>query len=232
MNVLKKICTILCAGIVIFNLYAKNADVGPLKEFEKIWEFRTRDKENQKEFASWWGNENAISRILSRLHMIHKGYQSVLDAACGFCMDYDALKRSCPKIQYYALDMSSTFVTLAQDRGINVELGRIESMPYEDSFVELVYVRHVLEHMPSYQEAIKEMVRVASKEVMIVFFITPDHNIHDKIAMINVGGYTTYQNRYSRTKMENFLKTLDRVKSFTWQEVKNKEECILHLIVE
>jgi len=206
-------------------------DFAPLKEYEKLWEYKSREKKNQDEFAGWWGNENAISRVLVRLHIIQKEYASILDAGCGFCMDYDALKRSCPEIKYLGLDISSTFVSKAQERGIPVELGRIQNIPCLDSSIDVVYARHILEHLDTYQDAIKEMVRVANKEVIIVFFMAPDKSANDKGGMVNVGGYTTYQNRYSRSKMEAFLKTLDKVKSFSWQEVKNKDECILHILV-
>lgn len=208
------------------------AESNQLKEYEKIWEFRTKDKKSQEEFAGWWGNENAISRILVRLHCMQKGYKSLLDVGCGFCKDFEPLKKNCPQVHYCALDIASTFVTLALERGIDALQGRVDQMPYADDSIELVYCRHLLEHLNSYENAIKEMVRVASKEVIIVFFINPEKNTTDKIGMINVGGFTTYQNRYSKSKIESFLKNLNKVKSFSWQEVKNKDESILHIIVE
>lgn len=227
MNLKKKLIFAMVSCVIIPVL----AEVGPLKEYEKIWEYKTRDKKNQDEFAGWWGNENAISRVLTRLHIIHKDYKSVLDVGCGFCTDFDALKRSSAEIAYHALDISSTFVQKALDRGISAQVGRVQNMPYADSSLEMVYARHVLEHLDGYEQAIKEMARVASKEVAIIFFITPDQNAYDTPGMINVGGYATYQNKYSKLKMETFLKSLNKVSSFSWQEIKNVNECILHIIV-
>jgi|ERR1700733_730274 len=207
------------------------AELSPLREYEKLWEYKTRDKKDQDTFAGWWGNEGATSRVLARLCIIHKDYKSILDVGCGFCTDFDALKRNMPEIEYKAIDISSTFITKALERGICAEVARVQQMPYPDSSIEIVYARHLLEHFDSYEQAIQEMVRVASEEVLIVFFIAPDQNGHDKPGMINVGGYATYQNKYSRPKMESFLKSLPKVKSFSWQEVKNTNECILHIIV-
>jgi ubiquinone/menaquinone biosynthesis C-methylase UbiE len=228
MNISKQLLLALSASLPLAVL----AEITPLKEYEKMWEQRSKDKRSQEEFAGWWGNENAISRILLRLNIMQKGYKSLLDVGCGFCKDFEPLKKSCPQTHYCALDISSTFVSLALERGIDAVQARAEQMPYDDSAIELVFCRHLLEHLNSYQDAIKEMVRVASKEVIIVFFINPDKNTTDKMGMINVGGFTTYQNRYCKSKIEGFLKTLDKVKSFSWQDVKNKDESILHIVLE
>jgi ubiquinone/menaquinone biosynthesis C-methylase UbiE len=206
-------------------------DLSPLKEYEKMWEFRSKDKKNVEEFAAWWGTESAISRILARIHIVHKEYKSVLDIPCGLCTDYDALKRSCPDMHYVGIDISNAFVDKAKEKGIPALLGRIQESPCSDSAFDVVYSRHILEHLENYQDAIKEMVRVAKKEVLIVFFIAPDKSATDRSNVISVGGYFTYQNRYSKAKIEAFLGSLEKVKSFSWQEVKNKEECILHIMV-
>ena len=92
-------------------------DMSPLKEYEKFWEYKSRDKVMMEDFARWWGNENAISRILVRLHILHKEYESVLDVGCGFCVDYYSFKKSCPEIEYLGIDIASSFVSLAQERG-------------------------------------------------------------------------------------------------------------------
>lgn len=202
-----------------------------LREYEKIWEYKTRDKKSLDEFAGWWGNENAVSRILARLHLCQKDYKSVLDVGCGFCVDYEPLKKSCPHLDYQGLDISSVFVKNAFERGIAAHLGRVQEIPFADSSFEVVYARHILEHLDSYQMAIKEMVRVAGKEVIIIFFSKPFDAAGDRLSFVDVGGYTVYQNRYSKSKLELFLKTIEKIKSFSWQEVKNKDESILHIIV-
>jgi ubiquinone/menaquinone biosynthesis C-methylase UbiE len=207
------------------------AELGTLRECEKLWEYKTKDKKNLDEFANWWGNEGATSRVLARLHIIHKDYKSMLDVGCGFCTDFDALRRSIPGLEYKAIDISSNFVAAAVAKGICAEVARVQQIPYADCSIELVYARHLLEHLDAYEQALQEMVRVAGKEVMIVFFIAPDQNSYDKPGMINIGGYATYQNKYSRSKMESFLKSLPKVKSFSWQDLKNTNECIVHIIV-
>ena len=134
------------------------------------------------------GNPNAVSRILARLHIIQKQYTSILDAGCGFCVDYVPLKRSCPDLHYLGLDISSTFVSKAKEQGIPAERARIQNMPHADSSFDIVYARHILEHLDSYQDAMREMIRVAGKEVLVVFFMAPDNSAKDKGGMVNLTG--------------------------------------------
>lgn len=221
--------TIITALLMVNAILLVNAV--ELREYEKIWEYKTRDKKSIDEFAGWWGNETAISRILVRLHVSQKHYTSLLDVGCGFCVDYEPFKKSCPNLDYQGLDISSVFVKNAFERGIAVHWGRVQEIPFADSSFEVVIARHLLEHLDSYQMAIKEMVRVASKEVIITFFSKPFEGVSDRLSFVDVGGYTVYQNRYSRSKLEQFLKTIEKIKSYTWQEVKNKDESILHILV-
>ena len=205
--------------------------VGPLKEYEKWWEIKCREKKSLDDFMLWQGNENAISRILARLHIINKGYQSVLDIACGLAVDYEGLKKSCRDLTYLGIDISPTFIAKVKERGIPAQVGRIQDIPCGDDAFDVVYARFILEHLDAYKDAIEEMVRVAKKEVLIVFFIKPTAAANDRMVVADTNGYPIYHNQYSKSKMESFLNSLEKVKSFIWQEVKHKDECILHIMV-
>lgn len=202
-----------------------------LREYEKLWEQKSADKKFLEQCAGWWGNENAISRILLRLHTLKNKYTSVLDVGCGFCTDYDALKRSSILLDYMAVDICPTFVDQAQQRGIPARVARAQQLPFEDGSYDLVYARHVVEHTKDLPEVLKEMIRVAGREVAIVFFAKPTEMLVDRIQLVNVDGYMIYQNHYSKAKIESLLRSIEKVKSFSWQEVKNKDECILHILV-
>ncbi len=202
-----------------------------LKEHEKWWQEKCQDKKVLQEFNSWVGNENAISRVLARLHMLHKEYKSVLDVGCGLCIDYDALKRSCPQLYYMGIDVASNFINTATARGVPAILGNIDDIPFPDASFDCVYARHILEHLDGYQKALTEMIRVARKEVMVVFFIKPTASEEDRAVQAMVNSLPIYHNRYSKARLEDRLKSMSRVKSWSWQEVKNKEETILHILI-
>ena len=216
---------------VIFSTGALVGEGIALKTHEKWWEYKCRDERVLEQFKAWQGDENAVTRILARLHIMNKRYKSVLDIPCGLCVDYEALKRNLPDLEYLGVDITPLFVSKAAQQGIPVLQGRIQEIPCGDSSFEVVYARHILEHLDTYELAIKEMVRVAQKEVMIIFFTKPEERANDQVGIIPVNGYPLYHNRYSKARMETFLRSLPKVKNFSWQEVKNKEECILHILV-
>ena len=83
-------------------------------------------------------------------------------------------------------------------------MGRAQNLPCQDSSYDIVYARHLLEHLDSYQDAIKEMIRVAKKEVLIVFFSSPEKSFDDKGEAVILNGYSVYQNRYSKPRMGLF----------------------------
>lgn len=216
--------------ILVANSFATQGQAAA-KDPERWWDYSCRDKNIMDQFIGWQGGENAISRILSRLYIINKKYKSVLDIPCGLCVDYKALKRSCADLEYLGIDISPLFVAQVKDLGIPAMVGKIQEIPCADASYDVVYSRYILEHLESYQKAIQELVRVAKKEVIIVFFCAPDNNNEDRMVIMEVHGNPLYQNRYSKLKLEAFLKSIEKVKSFSWQEVKNKDECILHILV-
>lgn len=180
-------------------------------------------------FRSWIGDHTAPSKIAARQHVITRGYRSVLDAGCGTCSEYDGYQQDAPLVTYYGVDSCSDLVDLARRRGIaNVTHGDLEALPYDDDFVDVVYVRHVLEHLVSYEGALREAVRVARREVLVNWFLRctddPDQLSYDPALDLR-------HNRYNRPTLESFLRSLPKVHGLTWSECGNPDEEFLHIQV-
>ena len=94
--------------------------------------------------------------------------------------------------------------------GINCEQSSVENIIYPDSSFELVYCRHVMEHLDYYALALEEMIRVSSKHICIIFWL-----LNDNEDIINYNGdLKLYHNNYSKTKIENLL--IEKNLSFEW----------------
>jgi ubiquinone/menaquinone biosynthesis C-methylase UbiE len=199
-----------------------------LKEHEKWWEHRCNDKTTLDRFAKWVGDTNEPSRVMVRQHIFDKHYQSVLDIPCGLCIDYPILKYH--SIDYLGVDITSSFVNRAISQNIPARLGRIQDIPCSDSSFDIVYSRHILEHLESYETALKELIRVAKKEIVIVFFRVPHNADVDSIIIGDyVDGYPIYHNIYSKPKLETFLSSVPKVKSLVWKSLSHTAECILYI---
>jgi len=180
-------------------------------------------------FEGWLGDENTPSRIAVRNHVIHQKYTSILDAACGLCTEKIGYYKKQYKITYIGLDITNYLVELGKQHGIDCRLGSIEAIPLTDNSVDVTYARHILEHLPYYKIALNELVRVAKREAIIVFFLAPHAQV-DVIDYNKYNGCWLYHNRYNKENIEAFLATNKSVGKFYWEAVSPSSELILHVI--
>lgn len=193
------------------------------------------------DFKSWIGDFNYPSKIYCRNYVVKKKYKSIIDCGCGLATDYFGFKNDNYEIDYTGLDSCKYLVELNKNYGIKMIEAELEKeLALPDNSYECVYCREVLEHLSSYEKTISEFVRIATKEVMIVFFIQPS----DDEEQINYWETEDlYHNKYNRQKLEDFVKSLDKVDNFFWTEIedpKNKNEdsnlpdkkSILHIMLK
>lgn len=159
------------------------------------------------------GPNNEGRRLLGQLLLLHPGAK-VLDAACGGAVNYETFHNMGLDISYTGLDRTPQLLDAARRRypDIDVRQGYIEEMPFKDGEYDVVILRHILEHLEQrYEVAIKEALRVASKEVVVVFFLRPTLDNEDLLEERKSGedtGYTHWWNTYSWPKFMNFVKPL------------------------
>lgn len=171
-----------------------------------------------------YGAIHAESRIKARAHICNMHYRSVLDIPCGFCTEYDGFMQDHIAIDYYGIDIAQALVDDAQKQGLHVLQASIEAIPYADATFDVCYARHILEHLTYYQRALSELIRVARKEVMVIFSLKP-HNEPDNIVFL-YGAF--YYNRYNRTQLEHYIYSHKKVKYIEWDNV-NRIETIVHI---
>lgn len=182
-------------------------------------------------FTQWIGSVDSSSRLAMRNHVKNKNYNSILDIPCGLCFDYFGLKEDKIEINYYAIDICAKLVAKSLEKGIDVKLGTIESIEYPANSFDIVYSRHILEHLKSYQKAVSEIIRVAKKEVLIVFFIKPSESDNDFISFPVCGNHCLYHNTYSKNKLVEYILSNPKVDNIYWEDVGDKE-AIAHILLK
>lgn len=214
---------ITCLGFILLIGHMIIAD--ELKEHEQWWTNNLSAYIGQ--FESWLGDENAASRICARAHIKDLGYKSILDIPCGLCAEYFGYEKENMEIQYLGMDITVQLVNRGRALGIPVLLGNIEKIPCDDSSFDVCYARHILEHLPSYETALNELIRVAKKEVLVTFFMipTPESTL---IEGAYLQGCLLYHNRYNKSCLEDFIKQNQKVRRIAWESVSNAES-ILHI---
>lgn len=180
------------------------------------------------DFKSWVGSFDKPAKKMIREHVIKSKYKSILDCGCGLSSEYYGYKNDNYKIKYTGLDSCEKFVEINNENNINVIKCELEQdFPLNDSQFDCVFCKDVLEHLKDYKKTLSEMIRVAKKEVIIGWFISPSEN--EKINYWEEEDL--YHNEYSKSEIESILNSNEKVKSFEWISVDDKE-INLHILLK
>lgn len=166
------------------------------------------------DFKSWIGDFNQPSKVYCRKYIVEKQYKNIIDCGCGLATDYFGFKNDGSDINYTGLDSCKYFINLNKECGITmVEAELIKNLPLADDSYDCVYCREVIEHLPYYEKTINEFIRIAKKEIVIVFFIKPD-NREDLVNYWEEEDL--YHNRYNKEKLELFILNNIKVDKLLW----------------
>ena len=138
----------------------------------------------------------------------------VLDLACGTCVNWEVFKNAGVKCQYVGMDRTEGMLAEASRRygtEINLHRGYVQETLMPDGFADIVIMRHILEHLQEgYESAIREGLRVASKELVVVFFLDPANAEEDQMqeSTPDENNCTYFWNTYSWPKFTKFIASL------------------------
>lgn len=182
------------------------------------------------EFVKWTGNYNKDTKNYCRNYISTKKYKNVIDCGCGLATEYYGFVNDNCNIQYTGLDSCSYLVKINIEHGINmIEADLEQDLPVIDSEFDCVYCQEVLEHLTDYENTVNNFIRIAKKEVIIIWFIKPweKEDLIDYWDMENL-----YHNRYNIIKLEQFILSNNKVDSLFWKDFTQKEkekESVLHI---
>lgn len=180
------------------------------------------------EYLGWLGNESSDSRVFIRDNIKEMQIKSIADFGCGPCLEYTALSTDQYEFDYLGIDSCVHLKEYNESRGIPFLNSPVEKTGLEDNSYELSYSRHVFEHLPTYKDALSEMIRVASKYVVHIFFIKPTDS-EEKID--HWEQENLYHNHYVRSDIENFLNENTKVKSFEWLDINDSENALVITLI-
>lgn len=133
------------------------------------------------------------------------GAKTFLDLGCGFGETYNLFRESGLDVRYIGIDVTPGFIKISKERypGTEFMTGHIEHIPFPDDCFDLASCRCVLEHLPDPEPAIREMARVSTKAIIVVWFRWPaqtDRRVYKK------AGY--WLNDYPRTWMIDLVRSI------------------------
>jgi ubiquinone/menaquinone biosynthesis C-methylase UbiE len=197
-------------------------------EFKQTWWDNNLSKRFD-EFTSWIGSSDSTSKIFFRNYIKEKKYKTLIDLGCGTATEFSAYQKEYPELSYLGVDSSKFLFDLNTKLNIPMWNSSAENTNLISNHSEVIFSRHVLEHQPTFQPVLLEMIRLASKEAIHVFFIPPkddpEHIGYDSSENL-------YHNRYNKNDIELFLTNHKKVKDFKWIDINTVEVAICIKIKE
>lgn len=136
---------------------------------------------------------------------------SVLDVGCATGITYEYIKPT--GIEYVGVDFTEKFLVWARELNpeIDVRIGSAFDLPFPDGSFSTVFCKAVLEHQhpDDYPKIVREMARVAEKQVIIGFFMAP----RGKTTILLTKKEGLYANRYGKKEVVDLIESLDGFKS-------------------
>jgi ubiquinone/menaquinone biosynthesis C-methylase UbiE len=191
--------------------------------FKQTWWDNNLDK-RFSEFESWIGSSTAPSKVWARNYVKEKGYITLVDLGCGTATEYFAYQEQYPQLKYLGVDSSEFLYNRNVKLGVPMVLAPIEDTKLPKEMFDVAFSRHILEHQPDFRLCLDEMIRIATKEAIHIFFISPG----DKPEHI---GYDSkenlYHNRYNKKDIEDFVKSRWPNTKIEWFEISGGETALI-----
>lgn len=206
------------------------------KIFQQTW-WDTIIHQKEDSFLYGIGGSEAVSKVFSRNYIMSRNYKSLIDIGCGPSTEFFAYKEEGYEINYLGVDSSNYFFNKNRENGVPMHLSPAEFTNLPSNCADIVFSRHVLEHQPSFQPILDEMIRLAKIEALHIFFFIPweyeQESNYDEAENL-------WHTTYSRKDIENYLCSHPKVKEFEWRSVPHKEplaegftpEVMLHIFLK
>jgi ubiquinone/menaquinone biosynthesis C-methylase UbiE len=177
------------------------------------------------DFKAWVGESNQPSKVYCRDYIVKKKYKTVMDVGCGLATDFFGfLQDGHEDVSYVGLDSCQFFVNTNRAKGITMIEAELEAdLPVSDNYCDVVYCREVLEHLSYYEKTLSELIRMAKKEVIVVFFIKPleEHQWEQEIADKKEKIKKEFREKQDR-KLREELSTLESDDPESRAQIENK----------
>ena len=180
--------------------------------------------ETMDTFKNWVGDFKAESKIYFYDYLKNKNYKTILDVGCGDATLYDGLNNSNIDIEYTGVDSCNYFVNIGKNRNINILEADIRKINITDSTYDIVFARHIVEHQPDFETLFTEMIRLAKKECVHIFFIKP--KIGETIINYDKK-QDLYHNTFGYSNIVKFLSDNPKVKNFEFCNINEKENMLI-----
>ncbi len=138
-----------------------------VEKSDQFWDANMQDPKDLARLHDNTGHAGHPQRVAFREFLRWHNIKSVLDCGAGPGWELGGLERDDIKVDYVGLEVTEIFAAALEQRGVTVIRAGVEQIPCEDRSFDMAYIRQVLEHVGSLEQAVSEMVRVARRYVYV-----------------------------------------------------------------
>jgi SAM-dependent methyltransferase len=168
-----------------FFIIYKGRDIKRKMNFKSLAYGMTEEQYNEfyKEIDAISGKRDtdlSESNIRYILDNIPAAAGRIIDIGCGKGYLLNRIRQMHPGAELFGLDLEDRL----QYGGINFRSGSVTRLPFPDNYFDTVICTHTIEHIIPLQQAVDELIRVTSKQLIIVtpwqryFYYTLDGHIN------------------------------------------------------
>ncbi|MGZ2357921.1 class I SAM-dependent methyltransferase [Streptomyces sp. 372A] len=133
---------------------------------------------------------------------------SLLDCGVMSGVTYEAFQKAGLRVDYTGIDIGRSIINDCREKYPEARWHRmnVTDLALPDSSFDVVNCRHILEHLPYYETAVREVFRVSRRHVVLCFF-QPPREPEVLVRRESSGGYVWF-NRYAPGPLEQLLSSL------------------------
>lgn len=155
----------------------------------------------------------------------------VLEVGCGSGLIAQELTKTLnlDPANYVGGDISEEMLKIARERLPDVDFRTLDILNLEledDAFPTVINI-HVIQHLPSFERALDELVRVTRKRLFIACWFAEKERVKFSNASDAWSGQRFYNNRYTKISWDERLRSHDKVKSVQWQDLGGANAAVL-----
>lgn len=175
-----------------------------------------------------------IKRFYSSLFSLIKPLKpiNILDAGSGEGFTLNQIKKNKIGKSYQGVDISGEAVKLANKNfpSFNIVNGDIYKLPYKDNSFDLVICSEVLEHLKEPEKALKEIIRVSNKNIVISVPHEPLFRLSRMLRGLNITAFGNHPEHINHWGIQSFKKFIPEEGNIKIRKVKTSFPWMIFLI--
>jgi SAM-dependent methyltransferase len=144
------------------------------RDFESTWNERPLEyylDPDWHERAHFKRSQELIVDFVARLATTRSAPLTLLDAPCGNGRFYRGLESAglLGKVEYTGVDLTPKLVEASRRLmpGVAIVEGSVEALPFADGSFEVVVAQHIIRHLETFEQAVREFLRVSRSFVIV-----------------------------------------------------------------